>query len=528
MQIDSNINSADLLSVTREYIQKKDFRNAGICCRELNSKFPGSAEGWFLTSLLSIHTGSPKLSLDSIDKALNINPENEHWLLHKIHLLMHLGNKSEALDLAIKTSDLAISDPMTLNELGLFFNKANLIQKSKKLYQKALALAPESDKIYFNLALAHNFLGEIEQAERACDNAIKLNKHHYYAHFLRSGLKRQTTSDNHIGELQELLKEPIHDPTGKTQLHYALAKEFEDCKNFTSSFEIRKKGADIYRKSINYDLKSDLSFIDKIIETYNHDQSATKDTGYDNSEPIFILGLPRSGSTLVERIISSHDSVKSAGELTNFTHLLINMMQQISPSQHLSRTGMVKLSSQLDFRQLGYSYIQSTRPSTGNTPCFIDKFPQNSLYIGLILKALPKSKIILVERHPLDVCYAMYKQLFTGIYQFSYNLDELADYYMAHQNLMTHWLTLLPENIHVVHYEKLIENIETETRKLLTFCDLEWQSECMAFHKNQQATTTASASQVRQKLYSSSMGLWKNYEHELEPLIDKLNKNNFL
>jgi len=141
---------------------------------------------------------------------------------------------------------------------------------------------------------------------------------------------------------------------------------------------------------------------------------------------------------------------------------------------------------------------------------------------------LPKSKIILVERHPLDVCYAMYKQLFTGIYQFSYNLDELADYYMAHQNLMTHWLTLLPENIHVVHYEKLIENIETETRKLLTFCDLEWQSECMAFHKNQQATTTASASQVRQKLYSSSMGLWKNYEHELEPLIDKLNKNNFL
>jgi hypothetical protein len=176
------------------------------------------------------------------------------------------------------------------------------------------------------------------------------------------------------------------------------------------------------------------------------------------------------------------------------------------------------MTTRIDYQQLGQFYVDSTRPLSGKTQHFIDKFPQNSLNIGPIRKALPNAKIILLQRNPLDSCYSMYKQLFTEIYQFSYDLDELGKYFIAHQKLMSHWLDVIPGGIHVVKYENLITDTESEVRSLLEFCGLEWQDQCLEFHKNTQASTTASASQIRQKLYSTSIGKWKNYEEQLEPL----------
>ena len=146
----------------------------------------------------------------------------------------------------------------------------------------------------------------------------------------------------------------------------------------------------------------------------------------------------------------------------------------------------------------------------------------NSVYAGLIHLALPKAKILMLERHPLDVCYSVYKQLFTDIYQFSYDLEELAEYYYQHQLLMSHWEKVLPGVVKTVKYEDLVNDLDVNARSVIEFCDLEWQDSCLEFHKNQQPTATASASQVRQKVYSSSIGMWKNYRKELQPLIKKL------
>ena len=183
---------------------------------------------------------------------------------------------------------------------------------------------------------------------------------------------------------------------------------------------------------------------------------------------------------------------------------------------------MVRSSAKLDFEQLGTTYLQSTRPFTGHTPRFIDKMPLNFLYVGLIHLALPKAKIINLQRYPMDTCYAVYKQLFVDAYPFSYDLKELAKYYAAYHHLMEHWNTVLPGVIHTIKYEDVVSDLEKETRRLLEYCGLEWQAQCLQFHENKEASTTASTAQIRMPVYQSSVGKWRNYREQLQPVVDIL------
>jgi len=180
---------------------------------------------------------------------------------------------------------------------------------------------------------------------------------------------------------------------------------------------------------------------------------------------------------------------------------------------------LVRSSSSLDFRQLGETYIKSTRPFTGNTPRFIDKLPLNFLYIGLIRLALPNATIINLQRNPMDTCYAIYKQLFVDAYPYSYDLEELARYYVAYHQLMEHWRDVLPGVIHTVRYEEFVDDVEHHTRQLLEACGLEWQPECLKFYENKEASTTASTAQIRRPVYKSSVGKWREYEEQLQPVV---------
>jgi Flp pilus assembly protein TadD len=528
MQSFQNIDAEKLHKVVSQLIQQNNFREAIQGCQALNSNHPSFAEGWFLTSLVAIKINNLPLSLQAINEAINLKSSNYRYLLHKIHLLQHSGNQEKSIELTLQMSELNISESAVLEELAFLLSKTQHINKAKQLFEKALKLKPNSDSLYHNIAAMQNFLGEINDAITSCNLALKINPHNYSVLFLRSELSKNLLTSNHIPELESLIKDGIKDPIGHSQVCFALAKEYEDCKNYAASFRVRKQGAAIYRKNMSYDLDSDISFNKKLIETYDKKSIINSSDGYNSNAPIFILGLPRSGSTLVERILSSHSKVSSAGELTNFTHQMIGLMEQLPVINNPSRDDMVAASSQLNFNQLGSAYIKSTASLAGQKQHFIDKFPQNALYAGLIHKALPKARIILVERNPLDVCYAMYKQLFTEIYQFSYDLDELARYYISHHKLMTHWKNVMPDIVHVVRYEQLVDDIETTTKDLLAHCNLSWEPQCLDFHKNKQASMTASASQVRQKLYRTSIGMWRNYENELQPLISKLDKAGLL
>jgi hypothetical protein len=249
---------------------------------------------------------------------------------------------------------------------------------------------------------------------------------------------------------------------------------------------------------------------------------ATPGEGCQTGEPIFIIGLPRTGTTLAERILASHSEVFAAGELNNFAMRMMQQVRKKTGTQNLSRQALVKKSAELDSKDLGQAYLDSTRPLTGHSPHFVDKMPLNFLYAGLIHMALPQARIIHMVRNPMDSCYAIYKRLFQDAYPWSYDLDEIAAYFLAYRRLMAHWDEAMPGVIYRLAYEDLVTDPENTARELLRFCSLPWQPQCLRFDENKAATTTASASQVRQPVYTSSVQRWRDYKQQLAPLAAKL------
>ena len=464
--------------------------------------------------------------LSRIDNAIAQEPENPRWLIQKLQCLLALQEKAQANQIAQQVLALPQLENGLCADFALALNALQRYQEALQYYQFALSRAHDKttkSQLLFNMGSIYRYLGEVEKANNLLDAALELQPEDAEAQLLRSSLKKQTEESNHIEELTHLFADADNTPIQKATFAYALAKELEDLQRYEQSFEVLYSGAESRRKNMQYQVQHDLDTITDIIAGFNQEFVANSEgKGSANQEPIFILGLPRTGSTLIERILSQHSDVYAAGELNDFA---LSMMAQVKAEVSTpprNKSELVAATRQLDFAALGERYIQATRSDTGHTKRFIDKLPLNSLNIGLIQAALPKAKIIHVKRNPMDTCYAIYKQLFTQGYPFSYDLNELAEYYIAHEKLMAHWLDLYPNGIHQIEYEKVVDDIENEARQLLEFCELPWQPECIDFEQNAQPSTTASASQVRQKLYASSVGKWRNYEAQLAPLKHKL------
>jgi hypothetical protein len=344
----------------------------------------------------------------------------------------------------------------------------------------------------------------------------------FEAQAMRASLRKQTNESNHVAELKALLGDPKLGVGGETSICYALAKEYDDLDDPGSSFEFLRRGASARRARMDYSVATDLDVMEQIQQVFSDAFFEREETGYDTDEPIFIIGLPRTGTTLVERILGSHSQVFAAGELDNFGREMMNALAA-GGEQTNSRADVIHKSAGLDKSALGKAYVDSTRPMTGKTARFIDKLPFNYLYAGLIHKALPIARIIELRRHPMAACYAMYKQLFRDPYPFSYDLDDLAAYFIAYRRLMDHWRSSMPGVICTVDSDDVVDNTETETRRLLEFCGLDWEAACLRFYENTQASTTASASQVRQPIYRRSLHRWKEYREFLAPLEHRLN-----
>ncbi|MDT0602269.1 tetratricopeptide repeat-containing sulfotransferase family protein [Thalassotalea castellviae] len=477
-----------------------------------------------------------ELALSTINKAIELQPSSLQWQLQKVNTLLLMLDKSAANDLALNLKNKQAANLAQCNDLAVMFNQLNDFEQAQYYYQQAVGFINEkkqpveSAQLYFNLASLARYQGNISLAETHLDHALSLNPHDYEAYWLRSSLKKQSQNNNHIDQLQQILKQGVKHPISKAQIHYALAKELEDIGKYSQCFEQLNFGAKSRRDCMRYQVEHDISTLKQITTTFTKEffqqyqasnltlKASNKAAPLENNEPIFILGLPRTGSTLVERIISNHQEVFNAGELNNFALCMMEAVKNVTKTPPQTRNELVELTSQIDFQALGKHYINSTRPETGHTRHFIDKLPLNSLYVGLIHLALPKAKIIHVTRHPLDTCFSIYKQLFTNGYPFSYQLTELAQYYIAHHNMMQHWLKVLANIIHQVAYEDVVDDLSKEAKKLIAYCDLDWQEQCIDFQNNSAPSTTASASQVREKVYRSSTGKWRQFEKELQPI----------
>jgi len=366
------------------------------------------------------------------------------------------------------------------------------------------------------------FLGQFAEAEADYDCVIALNPADYEARRNRSNLRTQTAEMNHIAELEGLVTQTVTDWRAEVQLRYALAKEYEDLGEYGKSFEHLRHGATVRRQHLRYDVANDVATVDWIVEAFAAAPSGTAPDACGDA-PIFIVGLPRSGSTLVDRILGSHSQLHSAGELKFLALAIVDVVRRQSPSAQLPRRELVARSANIDFAALGREYLNRVRAAGVGAARFTDKMPLNYLYCGLIRRALPNAKIVHVRRHPMAACYAIYKTLFEDGYPYSYDLAELGQYYLGYRRLMAHWQATMPEAIYTLNYEELVADQLGQTRLLLQFCGLEWQDACAQFHRNASPTTTASAVQVRQPIYDSSMSQWRRYEQQLAPLTSQLN-----
>lgn len=505
-----------------QHFNRGAVKEAIALCNQLTRDYPDSRSGWQTASMLALRLKKPRQALAAIDKAISLGAAGTDVRLQQAVCFAHLQKISAAQQVL---DSLATENLVTGNEYSKFALVLQLLGKHDKAvtyYVKALELDPNNAQHHYNISTAYRYLGQHDQAEAHLNRVIALNPDDADAYYLRAGLRTQTPVSNHTAELRTALRRFNGNTRSKMNIHYALAKELEDIGEYEESFKHLNMGSQIRRANMQYRLESDLATIEKIKSVFVAKRLSGQARGYPSEEPIFVLGMPRTGTTLVERILGNHSSIFAAGELNSFATEITRQAKSKLKCGKLPKEALVEHSANLDFAALGKAYIESTRPATGHTKHFIDKLPFNFLYIGLILLALPNAKIIHLRRHPMDTCYAVYKTLFEAAYPFSYRLDELGHYYLSYRALMDHWERVLPGVIYHIDYEKLVNDTEGETRKLLDHCDLGWEERCLNFHDNPAASTTASASQVRKPIYRSSVGKWRCYADQMQPLVNML------
>lgn len=495
-----------------------DLKGAALACKALTEECPGYAPGWASACRVALALGNAGKALEYIEQALGFAPQHPRFLVLKCVALRAAGAHAEADSIARAAAIHAGSDATAYDELGTFYTGSGAFREALGCFTRAVELAPESANFRFNRAALLRIVGELEEAESEYDRVIALRPYEYEAYYNRSDLRRQSVERNHVAELQWLLERGVTHPRDEVFLRYALAKELEDLGRYSQSFAHLSRGASLRRRYIAYDVEPDISTVEWIERAFPAQRLRTPGPGDPSTEPIFVVGMPRTGTTLIERLLGQHPDVFAAGELPHFANALTAVATAVRNVRRLSRRDLVEASARVDFRSLGAGYIARTRPATGHCAHFVDKLPLNYLYCGLIHLALPNARIVHLVRHPMATCYAVYKTLFKDAYPFSYDVGELARYYAAYRRLMRHWHAALPGVILDVSYEALVANLEAEARRVLSFCGLEWHSTCLDFHRNPSPTATASAAQVRRPLYDSSVGLWERYESELQPL----------
>jgi len=485
-------------------------------CQQLNRNFPDYAYGWYLASFLMKKAGNPADGLRAIDMALQLSPSDKYQL-QRAKCLLDAGDIPAARAATAALGPLSSGDPDLHNEIGGLLYQLGDFHGALRHYSRAIDIDDRRADFHFNKAALQRYLGDMEGAEAGFNSVIALKPDEYEAYSGRAQLRTQTAERNHIPQLQALIA-GTSDPFGLTQLCYALAKEQEDIGDFDGAFASLKRGASSKRQHMQYRVDTDLQIMATIRDVYGAGLFDGRIEGCGAPDPIFIIGMPRTGTTLVERILGSHSAVFSAGELNHFSLELIRLVKSLSGPPPVSRLEFVTRTADLDFRTLGEAYLGATRALRDGSPYFVDKLPFNFLYAGLIHLALPKARIINLQRHPMDTCFAVYKQWFKDAYPFSYDLDELGQYYVAYERLMRHWNAVMPGVIHTVKYEDLVADVEAESRRLLDYCGLPWEDQCLRFYENAQASTTASAVQVRQPIYDTSVGKWRRFADHLEPL----------
>tara|TARA_Y100000590_G_scaffold470468_1_gene665416 strand:- start:806 stop:2341 length:1536 start_codon:yes stop_codon:yes gene_type:complete len=490
-----------------------DFTKADSICKKLIIQNPKLVFLYNLSGLILTAQNNIDAAINIYEKGIKIDP-NFAMIYNNLGLLYEFRKKNKEAEEQYKKSislDKSIAEPH--NNLGKLFFSLGKYSDALNSYKHALNINSKLPYVHHNLATLYISFGEFSKAKSHLKEAIKIQPNLIHAHRSLSRITKYKVDDEHLNQLNELYKElNLKDEINRMYLAFSLGKAYEDIMNFDKSFSYYKEANIIYKNKINFSINEEKKKFEDIKKIYNQDIfNKYKDHGFKDKSPIFILGLPRSGTTLVEQILSSHPLVFGADEI----ELIPNLN-----NKYIKNKNSIKSET---LESIGKEYVEKIKKISDNSERTTDKYPANFLLIGLIKLALPNSKIIHCCRNAEDTCFSIFKNHFTSDkIKYAYNIDDIVEYYNLYSDLMNHWKDTLNNFIFDINYEKLISNTEFEVKKLLKFCDLNWNSSCLDFYKNKRPIKTASDVQVREKIYLSSVNSWKNYSKFLNSNFSKI------
>jgi Tfp pilus assembly protein PilF len=520
IEVDSeNANAYNLLGVIAHQEGKNDIAFQLIS----KSIAKDSNQPSFYNNLGSVLGEQGKLddAIQSYQRALSINPDyaEAHYNLGVV-----LGEQGK-LDDAIQSYQRALSiNPdyaEAHNNLGSVLRKQDKLDDAMQSYQRALSVNPDYADAHSNLGDVLQEQGKLDDAIQSYRRVLSINPDYAKAHRNLAKLKRHTNYDYEIQKMEVLHRKL--DITAEQRMHLAfgLGKAFEDLGEHEKSFKFILEGNELKRNTYTYNIIEDMDFFNNLKNVFNGQLFRKHaDDGHGDNTPIFIVGMMRSGSTLVEQILASHTLVCGAGELSDLSKIAIRSSEKITGTKF--PFCVAKLSPQ-NLENLGADYTKRLRQFSGSAKYITDKMLNNFLFIGMIRLILPNAKIIHCKRDPKDICLSVFKNYFAAdTHKYAYDLRELGEYYNLYQELMDYWYNILPGYILGIQYEDIVGNHEDTTRKLLEYCELPWDEACLSFHRTVRPVRTASVEQVRRPIYNSSVGLWRQYEKHLSPLLHAL------
>ena len=480
---------------------------------------PDYDEAYFNLGVAFHQTGQLGEALNSYERAISI--KHAYPTAHNNLGLIALSQGQ--LDNALKSFEWAVAYGPEYaeahNSLGAALQELKQFEKAKASFKKAVALNPQYAQGLHNLAILCEIINLPDEASEYYEKALAVEPNYAEAYRNQSRTKKYKKNDPQIAQMQSIYSNDNLSISDKVHINFALAKVNEDLGNQKDFFKHLDEGSRLRKKQLNYNINETEEFHSSLIRLFSEDQPKIKQLslGPLDIRPIFIVGMPRSGTSLVEQIISSHHSVHGAGELNNFKNI-------VTPALKNYIGNLKNTVNEDDLLSIRSNYIKSLEDLNVSEKIITDKMPVNFRMIGLILTAIPEAKIIHLTRDPKATCWSNYKHYFANENGFTFDQEDLARFFILYQELMGFWHKSFPNKIHDISYERLTTHQEDETQKLLKYCELDWDNNCLNFHKNTRAVHTASASQVRQKMYQGSSDAWKKYEKFLQPLIMGLNQ----
>ena len=505
----------DLLKAGYAALRKGDLAGAGQRCQRALDIKADLVPAHFLVGLVALEGKDRKTAFSAFKTVVKLDPDHGAAWAHLAKLYMSEGQVNLADSALRETLRTKPDVPVVLDLIGTTLSLMGEYEAALAFYQQATNQRPDHPPFLQNLANNLVYLGDTDAAEAVFKRIIELQPDSPQSHWGLSS-SRKAKDSSHIEQMQTLEARHHSDARSKAFYQYAMGKEYEDLQQWEAAFEAFSQGAAARRATVEFDEAAEVAMFDYLEEHYTAQWLDGLPEGNMDPSPIFVLGQPRTGTTLVERIISSHSQVHSAGELQQLGLAVRRLGNYRNPKRFSEE--LFVLAQQLEPAKVGNLYLQTTRKMRGDTPRFVDKLPQNYFFIPLILKALPNAKIVHLVRDPMDACFSSFKQLFADAYLHSYDQREMARHHARYRRLMATWRERFPGRFFDISYEDTARDLEPNARALIDYLELPWEDACLNFYQQDGAVSTASAVQVREPAHTRSIGRWRRYEKQLQPM----------